>query len=892
MAEKILIITEKPSAFRAFEKAFGGQSGTFEGDDYALISLFGHIMSLGKPNEVALEPYKERVGMFSNLDGIPWNPAWFDFNKKTVTASAGNDGVRILRDIKGYLKNGYIPVIASDIDPSGEGDLLVWEVIDAVGYTGKVYREYHVDEFPEPLRKAIRERKVVTKEDKLYKMASARSNMDYLTQQLTRVATMTIQSKGYKLPAVVPMGRLQSMILVIVGDQLIAINNYKPSSVFESRYALDNLILSGTDMPTYKTKDEWQADGLPYESSVREVKQVRGKTIPPKSLTLNQLAGIMSSKGMKTKQFMDTYQKMYEGGYMTYPRTEDDFITPEQFNDITPMVDTILSLLSLPSAAFTHREARNTHVKTGGSHGAIRPGKVIPKDLAELETKFGRFAPEIYRVAGERFLMMYLEDTEWVKYHYETTDTDKPFTGVVKIITRQGVTDPDETDDDIATALPDLNKKATLYPHELKSRKPHAVTPKWVLNELERLGVGTPATQVTTIARLSGNSDKFPLKETKTLSLSPIGVVGYQAAQGTMIGSVDGTKQIMKLAEDVKNGGSYIDSYNAFTEIIKNDVGVIRNMSIDLDSVGIPKEQPKVTVNGVWNGTEVVFNRVYMGHEFSDDEVATLLAGEEITFDAMSKDGRPVKLSGGLANQEYKGRPFVGFKGVFVREGYVDGVWEGRQVNFKGSFMDHVFTPDELETLLSGGTIDIETHKDGKTYYASGKLANKTYQGKPFVGFDAQFTDPNAITGVWNGQNVSFKNSFMDHVFTQDEINTLLSGGTINIETHKDDKTYKVSGKLANKVYQGRQFVGFDADFGAREGYATGVWNGKNVSFKQTFMEHTFTDNEVAELLAGKKITFQGKSKAGKEMSVSGSLKEKTYQGRKFVGFDADFGKK
>ena len=244
MAEKLLIITEKPSAAKAFSKALGGMSGTFEGDQYTIVNLYGHIIGNPVPDETALPQYAQTVGKFAHLDGIPWQYTWFDFNKKVPSKSMADTAHRVMSNIQGFLQNGYIPVIASDIDPSGEGDLLVREVLIALNYKGKTYREYHVDETPKGIKKALSDLKVVTEDDPTFRMAFTRSNMDYLTQQLTRVATMTIQNKGYKLPAPVPVGRLKSVILTVIGDQLNAIKNYKspfPSAGAYLRCVTDKL---------------------------------------------------------------------------------------------------------------------------------------------------------------------------------------------------------------------------------------------------------------------------------------------------------------------------------------------------------------------------------------------------------------------------------------------------------------------------------------------------------------------------------------------------------------------------------------------------------------------------------------------------------------------------
>ena len=489
-----------------------------------------------------------------------------------------------------------------------------------------------------------------------------------------------------------------------------------------------------------------------------------------------------------------------------------------------PLVDNILNIIGMPTAPFTHRTARPTHVKEGAAHGALRPGLVLPQSLDYLDATYGKGAGTIYKVVAQRFLMMFLEDTEWIRHEYETVGTTPVFSGSVKVITKQGVTDPEEEDSsDVVTLLPDLSKMAELYPHEIKSKRPETPTVNWLMNQLEKLDVGTGATRVATFASISGESAKYPVNDGKSLTLRTLGQIGALSAKGTIIGSADGTRKIQALADVVKDGGSYEDAYEAITEIIAADIATIENLietlAYELDELGVPKKKPKLYAIGQWNGEEVRFNRVYGGHEFTDDEVNTLLSGGEVTIEIQTKDGKPAKVKGGLAEQEYNGNVFIGFKGAFVRDGYVDGEWNGQQISFKGSYMDHVFTTEEAQALLAGEEI------------------------------------------------------------------------TINA-TGKDGKIMTVVGKLEVQEYQGRKFVGFKGRFPEREGYASGKWHGKDVSFKAEFMQHKFTDEEIKRLLAGEKIMFKGMSKAGKEMVVGGGLALQSYQGRSFVGFKAEFDNK
>ena len=92
--EKLLIIAEKPSAARNFQTALGGSSGTFEGDMYVIVNLYGHVLAHEAPEKTAYPQYKGTVGGFSNLDNLPWDYRWFDFDKKVPSGRDEGPGQR------------------------------------------------------------------------------------------------------------------------------------------------------------------------------------------------------------------------------------------------------------------------------------------------------------------------------------------------------------------------------------------------------------------------------------------------------------------------------------------------------------------------------------------------------------------------------------------------------------------------------------------------------------------------------------------------------------------------------------------------------------------------------------------------------------------------------
>ena len=84
--EKLLIICEKSTAARNFEAALGGRTGTFEGDEYKIVSLAGHVVGFARePYEQAYPNEAETIGKFSKVDTIPWRIDQFNFKKYTIS---------------------------------------------------------------------------------------------------------------------------------------------------------------------------------------------------------------------------------------------------------------------------------------------------------------------------------------------------------------------------------------------------------------------------------------------------------------------------------------------------------------------------------------------------------------------------------------------------------------------------------------------------------------------------------------------------------------------------------------------------------------------------------------------------------------------------------------
>lgn len=227
----------------------------------------------------------------------------------------------------------------------------------------------------------------------------------------------------------------------------------------------------------------------------------------------------------------------------------------------------------------------------------------------------------------------------------------------------------------------------------------------------------------------------------------------------------------------------------------------------------------------------------------------------------------------------------------------VDGVWNGKKISLKTEFGGHTFTDEEVTNLFNGEMIQFEaTAKSGNTYIAKGKIAEYEYNGNTIIGFKLSTNnddDVEKFEGVWKDHPVSIKREWGGHRFTDEEVRLLLDNKTIEFNAlSKNGNPYKVKGKLDTQEYNGRQFIGFKADFDNKTDDTEkfeGVWNGKTVKFKRNWGGHHFSNEECQKLLSGDVIEFNATSSKGTNYIARGALAEQEFNGNKFVGFKLNF---
>ena len=78
-----LIITEKPSAAQNFVKALGGKVGQFEGNNFNITNLRGHVMTLKEPEEMVPAELQKAYKSWT-LKYMPWQISDFKWQRTYI----------------------------------------------------------------------------------------------------------------------------------------------------------------------------------------------------------------------------------------------------------------------------------------------------------------------------------------------------------------------------------------------------------------------------------------------------------------------------------------------------------------------------------------------------------------------------------------------------------------------------------------------------------------------------------------------------------------------------------------------------------------------------------------------------------------------------------------
>lgn len=529
---KVTYIAEKPDIGKALaaylwpdgnchkEKGFIQQGNT------SVTWALGHILGLALPEE-----YGEEYKVWANYPVIP--KIW----KVKPTAAA----IAQLAVIKKLLMETDVVVHAGD--PDRMGQLLVDDILKYLHFKGKVQRILINAKDDTSLKRAFSQITDNDRYENLYYAGLGREQADWLIGiNLTRAYTVNARKYGYV--TTFRIGRVKVPTLALVVNREKEIQGFKPTKYYELKgiFEKDSIPFKATLQPAknllldeenrIKDKNILQAIKLKVEKAEVITKDVQEKDMmqyPPLPYSLDTLQVEANIKyGLSPKEVLTMVQDLYEKKYVSYPRSDCNYIPVSQKEDAARILP-VLAALGIAGAGAANIEltskAFNDQKIT--AHHAIIPTGIQPEKLTDIERK-------IYALIAKRYVLQFFPAHEYKKITFVLAAADEIFTGGGKVILKQGYKVYETEDQESESAESNVNlpalaigdkiEKANYSIADKVTTPPKRFTEGTLLAAMANIwrfvdaenpnreklkevkGIGTPATRDTIIAELQADT--------------------------------------------------------------------------------------------------------------------------------------------------------------------------------------------------------------------------------------------------------------------------------------------------------------------------------------------------------------------------------------------------
>ena len=402
-----LIIAEKPSLARNILDGIAKlqsdkmvkRDGFYEGGDYVVTWVFGHLFSLAD-----IEDYTGgNPGEKWSMDVLPCFPKEFKFALKKNDKKEVDSGVKKQFNTIKYLCNrDNIDTIVNAGDADREGEIIVRLCVEHALEKPKAFvRLWLPDQTAETISEALQAMKDETEYTSLANEGFARTYIDWLYGvNLTRFATL-------KTGKLLRVGRVIVPIVKAIYDRDMEIKNFVPEKyyVISSHELTNEEFIDLTSKQKFKKEelDAAQAECDKYnacEAVVTSVKTKKDMLTPPKLFSLSKLQSYLGKKyKMSMDDSLSTVQKLYESGYVTYPRTNSEYLATAEQDKMKSIISNVAKTGYPVKFRFSKSIFDDSKIE---SHSALTPTYKIPdpKTLTDKEK-------QVYSTILRRFVAVF-----------------------------------------------------------------------------------------------------------------------------------------------------------------------------------------------------------------------------------------------------------------------------------------------------------------------------------------------------------------------------------------------------------------------------------------------------------------------------------------------------
>ena len=524
-----LLIVESPSKAKTIEKYLDGA--------YTVRASVGHIRDLPKSNKDAIDI-----------------PAGF---VPRYEISKGKE--KIVSDLKHLGEKANEIMLATD--PDREGEAISWHLKELLDEDKKIKALIKRVTFHEITKEAVEEALKTPRDidNNLVKAQEARRVLDRLVgYDLSGIIWKKVR---YGLSA----GRVQSPALRIIMEREREIRAFVPEQFFtlEGIFKTKNneritlsCVEEPRDLPAQTGKkliDEIIEKGNNEKWFVTDLKTSEQKRSPRAPFTTSTLQQTASTRlGFSPSRTMQTAQKLYEAGLITYMRTDSTNLSVQAQNQILSLIE------KKYGKEYAERHIYKTKSKNAQeAHEAIRPTHIEQMSAGGTEEQ-----RKIYNLIWERTVSSQMTDAKLLKTKITANIESKSipdfsangsrvlFLGWLSCDTGARGEDVELPKVEIGEELKLIDLTST----EKFTEPPNRYTEAGLIKELESRGIGRPSTYASIMKTIEDRG--YVTKEGRTLFPTDTGDVVSSFLENNFANYISDTftAEMEDELDDISNG--------------------------------------------------------------------------------------------------------------------------------------------------------------------------------------------------------------------------------------------------------------------------------------------------------------------------------------------------
>ncbi|MEN3954743.1 DNA topoisomerase III [Ligilactobacillus salivarius] len=489
---KKLILAEKPSVARDIGRILNAnekKKNYLEGKNYVITWALGHLLGLKMPEDLNKKWKKWQ------LETLPMLPKFIGTKPLPKTRSQ-------LKTIESLVKRKDINEIVIATDAGREGELVARWILQYVHANKKVTRLWISSQTDKAVKQGFKELKPAEKYDNLYESALARATADWLVGlNVTRALTVKYQDN-------LSAGRVQTPTLALVRRQEEKIEKFMPQKYYRIALRLGNQTAYMKQKNIYAIKERDEAEKKKrhldnFKGQIRNINSKVKREAAPLLYDLTELQREANKRyGYSAKKTLSLVQSLYEiHKVVSYPRTDSRYLS----NDIkSTLMERLQAIRKYDSRAeeSIKDKAKVILKKVFNDSKVTDHHALIPTEQVPNYSKFSADEQKIYNLIVSRFLGIFAQPYTVEELRVVVTFDKDEFIFVGKKVLDYGWKNKDASEEVALNLKEDTIVSPNFTVEEKLTTPPSPLTEAGLLAQMEKFGLGTPATRAEIIEKL------------------------------------------------------------------------------------------------------------------------------------------------------------------------------------------------------------------------------------------------------------------------------------------------------------------------------------------------------------------------------------------------------